>query len=140
MCGYNVYQVRWTAVIGEAPTCNRELGNASDPFAVVVIKGSEIVGNVAQFYLYICNLLLHYGGSLSCCITENRWYSSDLPQGGLELPCSYKFTGFRELIEKLKDHLKMNQLDVGEADFVITTYKHQNYRRRNPVPCLCRSP
>ena len=70
--GYHIYQSRWTAVIGEELTCRREPANASDPFAVAVVKGSEIVGHVPRFYSCICNLLLRRGGSLSCCITVNR--------------------------------------------------------------------
>ena len=114
--GYHVYQLRWTAVVGEELTCRREPGNASDPFAVAVIKGSEIVGHVPRSFSCICNLLLRRGGTLSCCITGNRRYSSDLPQGGLELPCSYKFSGSIELVEKIKHRL--NELEVSVTDCV----------------------
>ena len=102
VCGYHVYQLRWTAVIGEMLTCRREPGNSSDPFAVAVIKGSEIVGHILCFFSCICNLLPRNSGSLSCSITGNHRYSSDLPQGGLELPCTYRFSGSRELIKKMK--------------------------------------
>ena len=56
--GYHVYQLRWTAVIGKVLSCHREPGNASDPFAVAVMKEREIVGHVPRFYSCICNLLL----------------------------------------------------------------------------------
>ena len=61
--GYHVYQERRTAVIGEMLSCHREPGNASDPFAVVVMKEREIVGHVPRFYSCIYNLLLYKGGS-----------------------------------------------------------------------------
>ena len=78
--GYHVYQSRWTTVIGKELTCRREPANASDPFAVaVLVMGSEIVGHVPRFHSCI---LLRRGGPLFCCITGNRQYSSDLPQGG----------------------------------------------------------
>ena len=132
MCGYHVYQLRWTAVIGEVLTCRREPGSASDPFTVVMIMRSEIVGHVPRFYSCIYNLLLCHGRSLSSCITGNYRYSSDLPQGGLELPCSYKFSGFRELIEKLKHRL--NELDVDVTDFIITI-STKIIEEETPVPC-----
>ena len=47
---YHVYQFRWTAVIWEGLTCRREPANAHDPFAVAVVKGSEIVG---MFHCFI---------------------------------------------------------------------------------------
>ena len=72
MHGYHVYQLRWTAVIGEVLSCRIELGNANDPFAVAVMKDMEAVGHVPHFYSCICSLLLHNGGSLLCSIIGNR--------------------------------------------------------------------
>ena len=54
--GYHVYRERWTAVIGEVLSCRREPGNASDPFAVGVMKEREIVGHVPRFYSCICRV------------------------------------------------------------------------------------
>ena len=70
--GYNIYQSRWTAVKGEELTCHREPANASNPFAVAVVKGSKIKGHVPWFYSCMCNLLQHRGGSLSRCIIGNH--------------------------------------------------------------------
>ena len=43
-----MYQLRLTAVIGEMlyNACRRKPDNRSDPFAVAVIIGSEIVGHI----------------------------------------------------------------------------------------------
>ena len=112
--GYHVYQLRWTAVIGEVLSCHREPGNISNPFAVVVMKEREIVGHVPGFYSCICNLLLRNGGSLSCSIIGNCRYSSDLPQRGLVLPCLYRLSGPRKLIEKIDCCLI--ELDVAVTD------------------------
>ena len=59
--GYHVYQLKWTAVIGEVLSCSRKLGNA---FAVAVMKKTEIVGYISCFYSCIYGLLLCNGGSL----------------------------------------------------------------------------
>ena len=129
--GYHVYQERWTAVIGEVLSCRREPGNASDPFAVAVMKEREIVGHVPRYYSCICNLLLRKGGSLSCSITGNRRYSSDLPQGGLELPCSYRFSGSRKLIEKIK--FRLIELDVAVTDTASSCDTNEKESVINPA-------
>ena len=38
-------------------------------------------------------------------ITGNRQHSSDLPQGGLELPCTYTFSGPEHTMKKVKHRL-----------------------------------
>ena len=40
----------------------------------------------------ICSIFIRRGGSIACRVTGHRQYSSDLPQGGLELPCILTFT------------------------------------------------
>ena len=56
--GYHVYQLKWTAVIREVLSCSREPGNASNPFAVAVMKKREIVGYILCSHSCICDLLL----------------------------------------------------------------------------------
>ena len=41
-------------------------------------------------------------GNIKCTITGSRRYSIDLPQGGLELPCLYTFSGNAKVVSKLK--------------------------------------
>ena len=41
-------------------------------------------------HLYV---VLRRGGTINATVTSPRQYSRDLPQGGLELPCTYRFTG-----------------------------------------------
>ena len=121
--GYNIYQSRWTAVKGEELTCHREPANASNPFAVAVVKGSKIKGHVPWFYSCMCNLLQHRGGSLSCCIIGNHRYSNDLPQGGLQLPCTSKFSASRELIKKIKHCLNELEVVVTDHEFITSSTK-----------------
>ena len=90
--GFQVYSDRWTPALGEILVCEIEDGNASDSYAVSIKKGSEIIGHVPRKISAACHLFLGFGGSLSCIITDaHRRYSSDLPQGGLEIPCKLVF-------------------------------------------------
>ena len=40
----------------------------------------------------ICSSFIHREGSIVCTVTGPRQYSTDLPQGGLEVPCILTFT------------------------------------------------
>ena len=46
------------------------------------------------------------GGSITCEVIGSRKYSHDLPQGGVEIPCSLEFTGELVKIEKVKQLFK----------------------------------
>ena len=71
----------------------REIGNVEDRYAVIVIRGSTMVGHVPRKISAAYLLFLQRKGSIQCVITGARCYSSDLPQGGLEVPCVFKFRG-----------------------------------------------
>ena len=44
-------------------------------------------------YHFMCvHIILRCGGAIHCTVTGPRKYSYDLLQGGLELPCTYRFT------------------------------------------------
>ena len=60
-------------------------------FAVAVQKDAEAVGHVPRHISCICNLFIRKGGLLSCSVTGVRRYSSDLPQGGLEVLAITRF-------------------------------------------------
>ena len=47
--GYYVYRDVWAASIGELLPCEREVGNASDRYAVAVMKDFAVVGHVQGF-------------------------------------------------------------------------------------------
>ena len=45
VCKYHVYGEHWTAFLGEELTCQREIGNVLDRYAIAVKKDTgEIVG------------------------------------------------------------------------------------------------
>ena len=65
---------------------------SGDYFAVVVVIDSNIVGHIPRKISSICSLFLRQSGSIICYVTGNRQYSSDLPQGRLEVPCVLTFS------------------------------------------------
>ncbi len=69
----------------------REPTNGSDMYAVTV---------------RVCSIFLRRGGSIHCVVIGGRRYSADLPQGGLEIPCSLHFEGKLKEINKVKKHFK----------------------------------
>ena len=80
------------ALVGEELSCRREPTNQEDHFFVVVVNDSNIVGHIPRKVSSICSLCLRQSGSIICRVTGNRQYSSDLPQGGLEVPCVLTFS------------------------------------------------
>ena len=55
--GYHIYRELWDAVVGEELECQRERGNATDMYAVAVIKDCTIVGHLPRKISRICSLL-----------------------------------------------------------------------------------
>ena len=95
--GYHKYKDIWPdPIVGEALPCKREVGNPHDPLAVSIIKtiGGEhkIVGHVPRRISPLCSVFIRRSGNIKCIIIGPRRYSSDLPQGGLELPCKFVFS------------------------------------------------
>lgn len=92
--GYHVYSSIWEAEIDEILPCLRETNYLKDPFAVSVVKSSVgIVGHIPRLISSACSLFIRRGGSITCQVIGTRCYSRDLPQGGVEIPCTYTFTG-----------------------------------------------
>ena len=44
--GHHVYKEIWTAIVGEKRNCECEFGNLHDPYAVAIMKDSQVVGHV----------------------------------------------------------------------------------------------
>ncbi len=89
--------------------CRREPSNAIDRYDVSVMNGSTIVGNLPKRISQVCSLFLRRGGSLTCQVTGNRRHSSDLNQGGLEIPCLLIFRGEEKDIGNVKKLVKRPQ-------------------------------
>ena len=89
--GYHKYKSLWTnPVNGEELICEQEIGNPCDPQAVAVKKEIshvlQVVGHVPRRISSIYSIFIRRGGFIKCTVTGYRCYSSDLPQGGLEVP------------------------------------------------------
>lgn len=114
--GYHVYKDIWEAAEGEVLPCSRELHNLRDPFAVAIKKDDIIVGHVPRIISATCSSFLRRTGTITCRVIGGRRYSSDLPQGGLEIPCMLTFSGDLKLVEKakklLETQVKTNSVDT----------------------------
>ena len=98
--GFHKYQAIWEPTHGEELDCCREIGNTSDPYAVSVMKGREVVGHVPCKISRMCAVFMRNGGSIKCTVMVNRRYSCDLPQGGMEIPCLLRFFGEDKWLKK----------------------------------------
>ena len=81
-----------------------ETTNLADRFAVAVMKGETVVCHIPRNISNVCSVFIRKGGSILCLTTGSRRFSSDLPQGGLEIPCILVFKG------NAKDTAKANKL------------------------------
>ena len=95
------------------------MSNPHDLFAVAVCKSEIVVGHVPKQISSICSSFLRRGGTVFCKVTGSRRYSADLPQGGLEIPCKFIFTGISKDIEKVKKLIKFATRD-GKLSIITT--------------------
>ncbi len=101
--GFHAYKEVWDPSVGDRLRCDRELGNSKDRYSVTVLDGENIVGHLPKQISRLCSLFLRQDGLIECVVTSRRRYSSDLPQGGLEIPCKLMFTaGSSRIVRKMK--------------------------------------
>lgn len=123
--GYHEYLMIWSdPIIGEELWCEREPGNSSDPYAVAVkkqISGEDkIVGHIPRRISTICSLFIRRGGTIRC-IVNGRWrHSSDLLQGGLEIPCILHFMAVNDYESKKAKNLIESTLCAKVSEAPIT--------------------
>ena len=120
MRGHHIYKEVWTPVTGEILTCARETVNLHDHFAVKVLRAGVIVGHLPKKISTICSLFLSKGGTISCQVSGNRRYSSDLIQGGLEVPCILKLEGDECLMLKTKKLAFSEKATSTSSDLAVT--------------------
>ena len=104
--GYHVYEAIWAAALGEQIGCVREPLNAMDRYAVALKKDGTVIGHLPQKISRICSLFIRRRGTIECIVTDTRRYSSDLPQGGLGIPCTLLFSGEKREITKLNSYMQ----------------------------------
>lgn len=102
--GHHVYKDVWKPRLGELLLCKMEFGNIHDPYAVSVVRddGAEVVGHVPRKISSLCYFFIKRKGTIFCQVTGKRRRSVDLPQGGLEVPCTLTFIGDKVEMEKVK--------------------------------------
>lgn len=76
--------------------------NSAERYADSVLKDDSIVEHLPKKISKVSSIFIARGGSIMCKVTERRRYSSDLPQGGSEVPCEIHFTGQKREVSKLK--------------------------------------
>ena len=100
--GLHVYNNIWEPCVGEELVCSPQMNNPHDCYAVAVCKSGTIVGHVPRVISRLCWLYLSKSDTvIKCFVTGTRRYSSDLIQGGLEVPCRFKFIGGTEQTVKV---------------------------------------
>ena len=100
--GHHKHKEVWEPIHSQILQCTRETSNRFDPFAVSIVSNGEIVGHMPRKISAACALFLQHRGSIQCEVTGDRRHSSDLPQGGLEVPCELIFEGEKKYIQKIK--------------------------------------
>ena len=83
-----------------------ETGNAEDRYAVTVLKG-ETVGHLPRQNSRLFWFFITRGGTVKCTVTGGRQHSHDVPQGGLDVPCSVTCVGTVALVKKLRRLLEL---------------------------------
>ena len=108
--GFHIYKDMWSPLVGEQIRCIREDDNLRDRYAVAVVKSTpgstEIVGHIPQCISVMCSSFLRRGGEIRCTVTGRWRYSSDLPQGSLEVSCTLCFMGNSKELKKVKTFYK----------------------------------
>ena len=117
--GYHVYKDVWNPSVGETVNCEREGRNPEYPYAVALRKDGIIVGHVPRTISCVCTLFLRRGGAIQCTVTGPRKYSDDLLHGGLELPCTYRFTGPDNVTKKAHQLLLDDQDGVSDLQGML---------------------
>ena len=107
ICRHHVSREFWTPSISEQLFCEPEESNPHDPYAVAIIGDNRrMVGHVPRWISAGCFLLLQLikiiNGRIKCEVSGPRQISPDLPQGGLEVPCTLTFSGEVNLVKKMK--------------------------------------
>ncbi len=86
--------------VGEQLQCKREVSNVKGRYAIAVVIDEIVVGHLPMVISLACSLFIRRG-IIKCEVTGGRRYSSDLPQGGLEIPCILFVEGRAREVKKL---------------------------------------
>ena len=119
VCGYHVYKDIWDPLSVRLWTVSTKLGFQKIPMQSLYGR-TVTVGHVPWTISCIFMLFLRHGGIIVSTITGPRKHSDDLPQGGLELPCTYRFIGPDNITKKAHQLLLNEQDGVSELQGMFT--------------------
>ena len=97
--GYHVYQDIWTTVVGKKFPCKREAGNAVDPFAVAVMRGTTVQSSVMSregSHPFAPSFCEKKKGSTTCQVTGQTDRTHIEGQRSRVIECSVCTAGIRE--------------------------------------------
>jgi len=113
--------VIWTAIVGEELPCAREVGNAKGRYAISVLQDSHVVEHLSQKISRVCSLFILQGGTITCIVSGHCWYSADLPQGGVEVPCILVFRGKKKYLLKINKSVTITTCSHECRKYIINT-------------------
>lgn len=90
-----------------------------------------VVGHVPRNISVACSAFLRRAGALTCTVTGVRQYSSDLPQGGLEIPCRLTFSASTKEVGKIQKLLLLAPSNTGKT-LIVSNIKTAT--TSNPEP------
>lgn len=131
--GHHISQSFWTPTIWESLSCRKEESNTFDSYAVAVIKDDigHVVGHVPRKISAACFLFLNQDDhSIICTVTGSQRYSSDLVQGGLEVPCKLIFRGHQQYVDKIKKLFSLSNTPVPIVSDMSSTLEPATKRQR----------
>jgi hypothetical protein len=93
--GYHVYHDIWTRTLEECLVCEQQAENLHDRYAVSVMKDGAVhaVGHLPKKISRLSSLFIGHGGRITVTVTGQQQHLHDLPQGGMEIPCSLSLSG-----------------------------------------------
>ena len=102
---------QWTAEIRSILTSEPEKRPGAlveDRYAIAIISNNQTVGHVPKFLSKLTFFFLKHGGTLTVKVTGERRYSSDLAQGGMEIPAEFIYKSEKK---ELSDQMKEKTLE-----------------------------
>ena len=95
--GYHLYKDVWKCISRSSSSVR--MGKQKRPRSIRIgspdgLTGRHFLGTISC----LCSVFAWCSGSIVCTITA-------LPQGGLELPCTYTFNGPEDTVKKMKQRL-----------------------------------
>ena len=110
VCGFHIFKLFRDAPIGSILSAKYEDDPQSlvhDKYVIALINSESVtVGHFPKFMSKLAHFFVKHGGKISCEITGSKRYSSDLEQGGLEIPAKIMFQNSNErVIEEMKKKL-----------------------------------